>query len=392
LNKLKSKFNKENQLSKKIDAYLKENFAQFHSPAHCGNLYDRDLSEVDGLDDLQNPCGVLDYYQKKTAELFQAQKSFFLVNGASQGLQAACLALKLFLENKKDTRPVLVARNIHKASYFGLILSGLDVQWFEPQWHSELGIYTRLNISEKIEDKFSALLITNPSYEGFYSQIPKLKIPIIVDEAHGAHYHFSEQLAKPALAYGADLVVQSWHKTLGSLTQTGAIHLGLASKIPSQFLEAALKLVQTTSPSYLLLESLCLIVEQYSAMGEEIIANTIQKAKFINEFKIKNDDPLRVLLKVPGWSGAELDEVLMLNKISCEQVLRNSVLAFVNPGNSQNDIYRLNNILLKLKSKNSISENFSKPEMSLEIFNPRKIFFEEQKININSPCPPGIII
>jgi hypothetical protein len=102
--------------------------------------------------------------------------------------------------------------------------------------------------------------------------------------------------------------------------------------------------------------------------------------------------PLRVLLKVPGWSGAELDEVLMLNKISCEQVLRNSVLAFVNPGNSQNDIYRLNNILLKLKNKNSILENFSKPEMSSEIFNPRKNFFEEQKININSPCPPGIII
>ena len=380
-----------NKLSQNIDAYLNENYAQFHSPAHCGLLNTRDLSEVEGLDDLQEPQGVLKNYQDQCAELFGAQASFFLINGASVGLQAACLALKIFLEENQNTKPVLVARNIHKSVLAGIILAGLKIKWLEPAWDEELGIYTRVNLPEKLEEAYSAVIITNPSYEGFYSEIPKLKIPLIVDEAHGAHYNFSDKLPKSALKYGADLVIQSWHKTLGSLTQTGVIHVGRNSLIQVQYIQACLKLLQTTSPSYLLLESLCQVIEDYKSQGKEIIEATIEKSSLIKQYRIKNDDPFRCLLKVPGYKGQELDEILFSNNISVEEVLENSVLAFINPGNSLKDINALTRTLSGIQAKTTVNQKSKKPSVQKGVLDPRKEFFKNQNIEIKAPCPPGII-
>jgi arginine/lysine/ornithine decarboxylase len=380
-----------NQLSKNIDAYLEKDFAKFHSPAHCGFLNIRDLSEIEGLDDLQNPRGVLKDYQNLTAAIFGAQSSFFLVNGASIGLQAACLSLKLFLEERNDQRPVLVARNIHKSVLSGIILAGLEISWLEPDWNTELGIYTRVQVQKEIENNYSALIITNPSYEGFYSEIPKLGIPVIVDEAHGAHFKFSDNLPKPALEYGADIAVQSWHKTLGSLTQTGVLHQNKNSKIKREYIEASIKLLQTTSPSYILLESLCKLVEKYKEEGPKITQETINRSQQIKKYRVKNDDPYRCLLQVPGLSGQELDDYLFENRISIEQVHQASALAFINPGNTQADLDRLNQILSKIKSKNIPKKKFSKPLINKNSFKPRMNFFKEQKTQIEAPCPPGII-
>jgi arginine/lysine/ornithine decarboxylase len=380
-----------NKLSQNIDAYLNENYAQFHSPAHCGLLNTRDLSEVEGLDDLQEPQGVLKHYHDECAELFGAQASFFLINGASVGLQAACLALKIFLEENKNTKPVLVARNIHKSVLSGIILAGLKIKWLEPAWDEDLGIYTKVSVPEKPEDHYSALIITNPSYEGFYSEIPKLKIPLIVDEAHGAHYNFSDKLPESALQYGADIVIQSWHKTLGSLTQTGVIHVGKNSLIKAQYIQACLKLLQTTSPSYLLLESLCQIIEDYKSQGKEIIEATIEKSSLIKQYRIENDDPFRCLLKVPDYKGQELDEILFSNNISVEEVLESSVLAFINPGNTLEDINTLVNTLHSIKTRTTLSTKSKKPLVQKGILDPRKEFFKNQDTEIKAPCPPGII-
>ncbi len=378
-------------LSQSIDSYLEEGFSQFHSPAHCGYLNPRDLSEVEGLDDLQNSQGVLKEAQESCAELFGAKQSFFLVNGASIGMQVSCLALKLHLEEKKDPRPVLVARNIHKSTMAGIILAGLKIQWLEANWNEELGIYTRVEVTKNIEKEFSALIITNPSYEGFFSQIPKLKIPLIVDEAHGAHYNFSDRLPPTALQYGADLSVQSWHKTLGSLTQTGVLHISKDSKIRIKFIEDSLKLIQTTSPSYILLESLTKVCEKYTNKGEEIISKTLAKANSLDSFRITNDDPLRYIIKVAGIKGQELDDYLVEKKISCEEVLNSSVLAFINPGNTEEDIEKLKNALSSLEKKETTKTLYPKPQIQEKSFDPRKAFFEDQDTDLVAPCPPGII-
>ena len=380
-----------NKLSQNIDKYLEQNYTQFHSPAHCGFLNPRDLSEVEGLDDLQEPTGVLKEYQEKTADLFSAAASFFLVNGASLGMQAACLALKLYLEEKQDSRPVLVARNIHKSVLSGIILAGLEISWLEPEWNDELGIYTRVKIPENTEEKYSALIITNPSYEGFYSKLRELSIPVIVDEAHGAHYHFSKRLPSTALESGTDLVVQSWHKTLGSLTQTGVLHLNKNSLIPEAYVKACIKLLQTTSPSYLLLESICKVIDRYQEDGQKIIDSTIDKADQIQKYRIPNDDPLRALISVPGLNGEELDEILFEKKISLEQVHGSSVLAFINPGNSQEDIDNLLRALDSIPETAGSNTSYPKPIISSKSFNPRKSFFKNQEIEIQAPCPPGIV-
>ena len=387
-------------LSEKIDEYLANKYSRFHSPAHCGYLDARDLSEVEGLDDLQNPEAVLKDLQEDIARLFGARESFILTNGASQGLQASCLALKLYLEEKKDSRQVLLARNVHKSVIAGVILAGLEIDWFEPYWNEELGAYTSIDneaLKQKQLENYAALIITNPSYEGFYSDIKELSTSnmadtiLIVDEAHAAHYYFSEELPRPALEYGADLVIQSWHKTLGSLTQTGILHSGARSRIPAEFIKAALNLLQTTSPSYLLLESVAKVFYKYYQEGNSIINNLVSKAKELKQYRIKNSDPTRYLIKAPGYSGQELYNYLLEQKISVEEVLENVVLAFINPGNSDEDIEKLQLTLSKLEQrKNCTEKKTSAPKLLRQIKKPREAFFREQDISIVAPCPPGI--
>lgn len=399
------------RLTSKIDQYIEAGYSRFHSPAHAGKLNLRDLSEVEGLDDLHYPSEVIADTQNFIAELFGAAYSYMLVGGASVGLQAACLALKKYLVAIGVDKPVLVARNIHKSVLSGLILADLNIEWLEPEWSEELGVYTRVDSSslrfdEQVNDKYSAIILTNPSYEGFYSQIDTsaVTIPLIIDEAHGAHYHFSDALPKPALEYGADIVVQSWHKCLGSLTQTGILHLSKNSKINPEYVQDALRLLQTTSPSYLLLESIARTAEELSKKGREIISKTLDLACNVNDNAFANDDPLRFLLAVENYSGDELEAKLLLNKISCEETLRNAVLFFINRGNDFSDIQKLKITIEQIRKSQGKSSHqlITKPICGEQVMRLREAFLaKSESVNIAdavgqisaeiyAPCPPGI--
>ncbi len=382
-------------LSGKINEHLEKDFIAFHSPAHVGQLNSRDLTELDGLDDLQYPEEVLKESQEFVAGLFGAKASFFLINGASVGMQAACIALKIYLNAQNDKRPVLVARNVHKSVISGIILAGLDIEWLEPEWREDLGVYTRLDRGW-IEagyglNKYSALIITNPTYEGFYSEIPRLDIPLIVDEAHGAHYQFSKQLPEPALSYGADIVVQSWHKTLGSLTQTGVLHVNKTCKISERYIADALRLLQTTSPSYLLMESITKTAELYAERGREIVERTIELSKSIDiTGRVENDDPYRLLIQGPGYA---IENLLKENKILIEAAGANYALAFINPGNTAGEVKYAS--ILKPKIEALIQEHklerIPKPELAKQNINAREAFFKGDT-EIYAPCPPGIAL
>ncbi|MDD9899134.1 MAG: hypothetical protein OXU45_09080 [Candidatus Melainabacteria bacterium] len=400
-------------LSKQINNHIEQNYVAFHSPAHAGKLNPRDLSELDGLDDLQAPKEVLKDCQEQVAEIFGAKQSWFLVNGASVGMQAACLALKIYLNSINDQRPVLVARNVHKSVIAGIILAGLEVEWFEPEWNAELGIFTVIariqghqNLAGYGDDReprpvtkqsnASAIIITNPTYEGFHTDLLSLRgaagdvaIPIIVDEAHGAHYQFTSQLPATALEQGADIAVQSWHKTLGSLGQTGVLHQSKSSKIPSQYIADSLKLLQTTSPSYLLLESITEVAELYSKEGQGIVEETIRISKNIQLPSYPNSDPYRLIIPGPG---RKIEELLAEQKILIEAAYENFALLFINPGNDQADITRLNSCAAAIEElcKNYQAKKISKPK-ALEVSSPREAFLNGQT-SIEAPCPPGIII
>lgn len=383
-------------LSKAIDEYLANQYLGFHTPSHSGLLNPRDLSELDGLDNLQYPNSVLLESQKKAAELFGAAQSFFLLNGASIGLQAAILALAKHIFS--NPLPVLVSRNVHKSVLAGIIIAGLEVEWLEPIWDEGLGVYARINFENYDFSKYSALIITNPSYEGFYSQIPELDIPIIVDEAHGAHYIFSDLLPRSALESGADIVIQSWHKCLGTYTQTGVAHISKRSKIPALFFEEALRLLQTTSPSYLFLENLSLAVEFFSENGSKVFEEAVSRVLVLSDRVVKNDDPLRVILK---GNGLNIEQELLARKIVVESAYSNFALLFVNFTHDELAIKKLS---LGLDFDFGRSSPILKPIWGDSVLGMREAFFEKSKLvdkelalnkisaELYAPCPPGIPI
>jgi arginine decarboxylase len=247
---------------------------RYHVPAHAGfNLlphgwdvlqdhYRNDLSEVEGLDILSEPSGSLRDAQARVAELFGVQQSFFLVNGASVGLMAAMLSAL------KPGDQILLPRNVHRSVISGLILTGAQPIWFLPDYLPQWGLWGAVTIAQvqtqlQRYPDIKALLLTSPTYEGIGSNVAELlqlcrkhQVLLMVDEAHGGLWPFSEHLPESAVHVGADAVIHSMHKCGGSLTQSALAHLPHGSQIDPGVFQQALNTLQTTSPSYLLMASL----------------------------------------------------------------------------------------------------------------------------------------
>lgn len=270
-----------------LAAYNQTNRLRFHTPGHHGKLpfsgnialssllggilpaetFRYDLSEVEGLDVLSAPEGCLREAQRLSAKAFGVAHSYFLVNGASVGLAAGMLSLL------KPNDKVLLARNVHRSVISGLILTGAIPVWFLPRQLPEAGIWGDVSPDDieaciNAQPDIRALILTSPTYEGIGSDIEgilrvckRYGVALMVDEAHGSLWPFSDKLPKSAChvevsGQTCDLVVHSLHKSAGSLTQSAIAHLPKASAILPERFQEALNTLQTTSPSYLLMASL----------------------------------------------------------------------------------------------------------------------------------------
>lgn len=236
---------------------------RFHMPGHKGQLRHHwaDLTELPGLDNLHHPKGVLARSQQRVADIYQAERTYYLVNGSSVGLMAAVCALA------GPGDKVLVERNCHRAVIAGLIHSGATPEFVDPHFCPQRRVWLPLTVSA-IESKmaarsFKAAIFTNPNYFGLVAELKDLikhcreqGMFVIIDEAHGAHLHFGQGLDLPpdGVAAGAQIVVQSAHKTLFARTQAAWMHLTDAAL--GERLAETLNLFHTTSPSYPLLASL----------------------------------------------------------------------------------------------------------------------------------------
>lgn len=255
------------KLYDKLMDYSQSDFYPFHMPGHkrqvqhpflkdVPNPYAIDITEIDGFDNLHHPEEILRTSMERAAKFYGADKSYYLVNGSSAGILSALCAVT----NNSDT--ILMSRNCHKAAYHGVFLKNLCVKYTYPQLIVDYGIQGGL-IPEEIEDMLktfvdiSAVLVVSPTYDGIVSNIRKIaeichnyKVPLIVDEAHGAHFRYHERFPVSALDLGADIVIQSLHKTLPSFTQTAILHVkgGLVDRAR---LEHYLQIFQSSSPSYL---------------------------------------------------------------------------------------------------------------------------------------------
>ena len=258
------------------------NIYPFHMPGHKRNArfaswglpFDRDITEIDGFDNLHHPEGILLESQNRLSALFGTKKSYFCVNGSTGGILAAVSACV------RKNGQILMARNCHKSVYHAVYLRDLRPFYLLPE---EDPVYV-LNGDirpEQVERELTlhpgveAVLITSPTYDGVVSDVRGIArvvhahgIPLIVDEAHGAHFRFSSCFPDSAADLGADVVIQSFHKTLPALTQTAVLHV-CSERICLPVLERFLSVYQTSSPSYILMESLDRCVRFLEEDGEE---------------------------------------------------------------------------------------------------------------------------
>jgi arginine decarboxylase len=279
-----------------LRAYADRDPGRFHVPGHKGGPgADPEFVAAVGQDALRLDIPALTYgidagpaptafqrAQEEAASAWGARRTWFLINGATQGNHAACIALA------HHGARVVVQRNAHSSTVDGLVLSGLHPAFVAPELDPELGIAHCLT-AEALDATLAetpgacGAIVVSPTYFGACADVRALSgvahehgVPLVVDEAWGAHLHFHESLPEDALSAGADLVISSTHKTVGSLTQSAMLHLGFgADLLDERIVDRSVTLVESTSPSALLSGSLDAARRNATSRGHELLEAAI---------------------------------------------------------------------------------------------------------------------
>lgn len=370
------------KLYEELEKYNHQNYCPMHMPGHKQNLellgnkfpYHIDITEIDGFDNLHQPEGIIQQIEEKAQRIFSSKRSFILVNGSTCGILAGIRSVI------KPHDKILVARNCHKSVYHAIELNSLEPIFMLPEIE-KTGISGEISpkmvkeIIEKNRD-IKLVVLTSPTYEGILSDIKEIvkiahsyDIPVLVDEAHGAHLNFMEELKSyEALNCGADIVIQSLHKTLPALTQTAVMHIK-GNRIKEQEVARQLAIFETTSPSYILMSSIdeCLTIieeqgkklfrnyknhlevfyqEQQKLQNLKILGNSIEKTKIYDKGKIV------ILTKDTNITGKELAEILRKEyKIEVEMESIYYVIAMTSICDTKENFERLSVALKEIDSK-----------------------------------------
>ncbi|MBQ2645484.1 aminotransferase class I/II-fold pyridoxal phosphate-dependent enzyme [bacterium] len=420
-------------ISQKINKISKSKRILFTTPSHdrtsfiipncrysVGKVfYNNDLSEINGLDNLAEPEDIILQSMKKSADLIGVDNVFYLINGSSSGIIASMLSV-LRCNDK-----VLIARNCHKSVINGLILSGAEPIWFLPDYNENWGIYDKADASviEKFLSKNSdikAVIITSPTYEGINSDIKKIakichqyNTILIVDEAHGALKSFAPNyFGDNAVKLGADISVQSLHKTCGAPNPCALLLCN--NNIQPFAIQNCLNLINTTSPSFPLISAIEDNINYlFSKDGQIKIYNLVKninnlKNKFSQNDKISFcdfNDLTKMLVKINGLTGIELSDILF-EQFNIEDELANysSSLLLTGIGTTKYKLKYLEKALNIILAKEYFSSQTksSKIFLSKHIMTPREAFFAKKVIistensigricaEIVSSYPPGI--
>src|SRR3954453_18653277 len=288
-----------------VVAYVARNPGRFHIPGHKGTGADPAMLEAFGeaaiLHDVPPSIEGIDVGPEPTpfqraqylaADAWGAERSWFLVNGASGGNHAICMALA-HATGKLATGPphpgsVVVQRNVHSSIIDGLVLSGMRPTFVAPEIDRELGIAhcvtpEALDAALESEPDAVAAMLVSPTYFGAVARIAELAevahahdVPLAVDEAWGSHLYFHDALPQGALRGGADLVLSSTHKIVGSLTQSAILHLGPGSRVDEDVIDRSVTLVESTSPNALLTASLDAARRFAATRGQELLSETLE--------------------------------------------------------------------------------------------------------------------
>ncbi|MCS6812547.1 MAG: aminotransferase class I/II-fold pyridoxal phosphate-dependent enzyme [Cyanobacteria bacterium] len=359
---------------------MQDDHAAFYTPGHKRgqgshdafakivgqSAFQADIPELPELDNLFAPQGAIADAQALAADAFGADRTWFLVNGSTSGVIAAIIA------TCAPGDQLILPRNVHRSAIVGLILSGAVPVFvtpeYDPSWDLVYSI-TPQGVAQALAQHpdSRAVLMVYPTYEGVCGDLGTIAnlahqhgLPLLVDEAHGAHFHFHPDLPPSALSLGADLVVQSTHKVLSAFTQAAMIHTQ-GDRIASDRLSQALALVQSTSPSNLLLGSLDAARQQMALHGKDLMTTTLQLASLartelaqlsnLSILSLSHPspafmalDPTRLTVNVAqlGMTGFEADDRLrQAHRVICELPALQNLTFILSLGNTDRDIQRL---------------------------------------------------
>lgn len=392
-------------LTEALNAYGQSDFYPFHMPGHKRNhtlpSFDAlsiDITEIDGFDNLHHAEGLIKAGMEKAAKLYHAEASYFLVNGSTCGILSAISAVT----HPGDT--VLMARNSHKSAYHAAYLNQLHITYIYPEPIPGCEINGGIS-PEKLKRQLTespnikAVFLTSPTYEGVVSDIAAIaeivhsfQIPLIVDEAHGAHFGFCDAFPQSAVTLGADIVIQSLHKTLPAFTQTALLHQN-GSLVSKARLEKFLNIYQTSSPSYLLMASIDSCLTFLETKGTALMQNYAKKLQtlrkeistchniFLEDIHIdeKNGvfavDTSKLLLscrKTNILGKALYHELRESYHLQCEMCMGSYVLAMTSCMDTPEGFSRLLKALkeidkkLEQRTQTDLVRNFLSPQIHLE--------------------------
>jgi lysine decarboxylase len=402
--------------------HAKKNPIQFHIPGHKkGNGMDPtfrefigdnalsiDLINIAPLDDLHHPKGKIKQAQDLAAKAFGADHTFFSVQGTS----GAIMTMVMSVCGPGDK--IIVPRNVHKSVLSAIIFSGATPIFVHPEIDSELGIshgITTNAVKEAILNNpdAKAVLVINPTYFGFVADLKSIVelahshgIAVLVDEAHGVHIHFHNELPISAMQAGADMAATSVHKLGGSMTQSSILNVR-EGIVNVHRVQSVLSMLTTTSTSYLLLASLDVARRRLATVGEELLTNTIRLANnarnkinsinclycpgydLVGKEATFNFDPTKILISVKklGITGHDV-EVWLRERFNIEVEMSDlyNVLCILTPGDSEEDIQQLIHALEVLVTEFDISEhntnlNVEIPTIPNLAVSPRDAFYSE---------------
>jgi len=367
---------KKSILKKQLKDLNKINHFRFHMPGHKGqghdfDLFAYDITEIPGADNLHDPQGIIGEVQEKCAKAYGSEEAAILVNGTTTGIHSAILGAC------SPGEKLLVPTNCHRSVFGALAIGRIEGVFITPEFNPLMGFAKEVSLDSVKEaiikyPESCGMVLTNPTYYGTTSDVQAIGDYLhgqgkflIVDEAHGAHLHFNQELPLDAIAAGADVSIQSTHKILGSLTQSSLIHFQ-GIRINRQRVKQFLSLLQSSSPSYPLMISVEEAVDTAFEHGEAIFKKIIKAHKMFFKSQPINApitlysgddsgtgyDQSKWLFHTRGIAGSRVEEILSKTYgIQCELSGNNHVLAMTGIGTTQDALKALTKAIKDLNKQ-----------------------------------------
>lgn len=411
-----------------VQSYAQSGTARLHMPGHKGEPFlgceSLDITEIAGADSLYEADGIIAQSEQNATALFCSGQTLYSTEGSSQCIRAM-LHLAL-LARAPAAKPVIVAaRNVHKAFIYAAALLDFDVVWLWPETDDfslcscEVSSNQVERVLSGLSEPPAALYLTSPDYLGGQADIAAVAavcrrhgVPLLVDNAHGAYLRFLPGGGHP-LTLGADLCCDSAHKTLPVLT--GGAYLHIAKSAPASFFEnarGAMALFGSTSPSYLILQSLDLANRYLSSDYTASLFESTQKIDRLKlrmdkaGWRVKKSDPLRLVIDCAdrGYTGGELAALLREKKLECEYADPDYLVMMFTPETPDEWLFALESALqgvLKRRKKSPVPrltlQSPSRCSIRQAIFSAHRMVAAKDSVGLicASPtvgCPPAVPI